>query len=118
MSRAKWRGQGLHHREGGRDCRKAKPSGESVTQGVHLLPHGAGITDDAARPFEHALAFRGKALETGPAVDQQNAKSFLELLHACRQCRLRHPAGFGRAAKMLLPSQGEQKFQFFQQVVA
>ena len=79
-------------------ARKAKPSGKSVTEGVHLLPHGAGITDDAARPFEHALAFRGKALETGPAVDQQNAKSFLELLHACRHGRPSYTAFRARTA--------------------
>ena len=96
---------------------RSRPA-KSVPERVHLLAHGAGVADDAARPFEHALAFGGKALETGAAVDQQHAEGLLELLHPGRQGRLGHPAGFGRPAEMLLAGQGEEEFQFFEQGIA
>jgi hypothetical protein len=45
------------------------------------------------------------------AVDQQHAHLFLELLHTGRKGRLRHPAGFRRAAEMLLARQGDDELQ-------
>src|SRR5215467_10490424 len=101
MTRAEWRGQRLHHRQRGRDRSKPQPSGESMAEGMHFLAHRARVADYAARPFEHALAFRSETLEPGTAVDQQDAESVLELLYPGRQSRLGHPAGFGRPAKML-----------------
>ena len=75
----------------------------------------AGIADDAAGPIEHAFAFRGKALETGAAIDQQNAERFLELLQPRRQGGLSDTTTVGRAAKMLLARQSEQKFKLVEQ---
>src|SRR5262245_53212184 len=81
----------------------------------HLLTHGASIADDAPRPVEHPLAFRGKALKTGTTVDQQYPEAVFKLLHAGRQGRLGHSTDFRRPSEMLFTSQGEEKLQLFQQ---
>ena len=82
---------------------------------MDLLAHGAGVADDAARPIEHALAFRREALEAGAAVDQQHAESVFELLHAGRQGRLGDAASFGRPAEMLFARQCQEEFELVDQ---
>ncbi len=49
---------------------------------LHFLAHGAGIADDAARPIEDPLAFRGKILEPRAAIDQEDAECLFKLLDA------------------------------------
>ncbi len=115
MARAERRGEARHHRQRGRDRGDAQPAGEAVAQRVDLLPHGAGVADDAARPVEHALALRGEAAEARAAVDQQHADRLLELLDAGRQRRLGHAAGFGGAAEMPLARQRQEKFELVDQ---
>src|SRR4029077_4686459 len=108
-------GKRLNHRQSGRDCRQTQLAGETVLEGKHFLAHGAGVTNDASRPLQYALAFRGEALKTGTAVDQQYAEAFFQLLHTSRQGRLGDPACLCRPPKMLLAGQGKEKFQFFKQ---
>jgi len=86
-----------------------------VLESKHFLTHGAGVANDASRPVQHALAFRGEALKTGTAVDQQHAEAFFQLLHASRQGRLGDPACLCRPPKMLLAGQGKEKFELFKQ---
>ena len=57
-------------------------AGKAPLQRVDLLMHGAGVADDAPRPVEHPLAFRGEALEARAALHQQNPEGILELLDA------------------------------------
>jgi hypothetical protein len=57
------RRQRRHHRQRGRDRGDAQASGQSVTQRIDLLAHGAGVADDAPCPFQHALALRRKPLK-------------------------------------------------------
>ena len=84
-------------------------------QRVDLLPHGAGVADDAARPVEHPFAFRGEALEARAALHQQHAVRVLELLDPGGKRRLGHAAGLRGAAEMLLPRQRQEKFQLVDQ---
>ena len=77
--------------------------------------HRARVADDAARPVEHALAFRREALEARAAVDQQHAHRLLELLDSGRQRRLGDAAGLGGAAEMLLAGQRQEEFELIDQ---
>jgi hypothetical protein len=83
-----------------------------VPQRVDLLAHRAAVADDAARPVEHALAFRGEAAEARAAVDQQHAHLLLELFDPRRQGRLRHPAGLRRAAEVPFPGERQDEVEF------
>src|SRR5262249_32604451 len=89
----------------------AQPPAEPMAQRIDLLAHGAAVADDAPCPIEHALALRREALEARAAIDQQHPHLLLELLHACRQRRLRHSAGLGRAAEMPLPRQRQDEVE-------
>ena len=86
-------------------------AGEAPLQRVDLLAHGARVADDAARPVEHALAFRGEALEARSALHQQHPERILELLDAGRERGLAHAAGLGRVAEMPLARQRDDEFQ-------
>ena len=115
MAHAERGGEACHHRERGGDGGDAQPPGQAVTQRLELLPHGAGVAHDAPCPVEHPLALRGEALEAGPAVDQQHAHGFLELLDPGGQRGLGHAAGLGRAAEMPLARQRQKEFQLIDQ---
>ena len=82
---------------------------------VDLLPHRAGIADDAPRPVERALALGRKALEARAALHQHHAEDFLELLEAGRHRRLGDAAGLGGAPEMTLLGQRQQKFKLVDQ---
>ena len=112
MALAIGRGQCGDHRQRGRDGGDAQPTGKTVPERIDLLTHGARVADDAARPVEHALAFRGKALEARAAVDQEHAHLLLELFDAGRKRRLCHAAGLGGAAEVLLTGQGQDEVEF------
>src|SRR6202023_4251753 len=99
--------QGQRHRDRG----DAQPAGQPVLEGVDLLAHGAAVADDAARPVEHAFAFRREILEPRAAIDQKHAETILELLDAGGEGRLCHAAGFGGPAEMLFARQREQEFE-------
>ncbi len=57
------RGEQLDHGERRGNGGDANMAGKAALQRIDLLMHGARIADDAARPVEHALAFRGESLE-------------------------------------------------------
>ena len=105
------RRQRLDHGQRHRDRGDAQPAGQPVLERVDLLAHGAAVADDAARPVEHALAFRREILEPRAAIDQQHAETILELLDAGRQRRLGDAAGLGRPAEMLFARQRQQEFE-------
>lgn len=107
MTRAKRRGQRLHHRKRRRNGSKPQPPGETVLEGMHLLAHGPGVPDDAPGPVEYPLALGREALEPGTAVDQQDAERIFQLLHACGQGRLRHAADLRGPTKMPFPGQSD-----------
>ena len=86
-------------------------AGEAAFERIDLLVHRAGVGDDTARPFEHALALRGKAAKPRSALHQQHAKTLFQLLDAGRQGGLAHPAGFRRMPEMLLARQRDDEFQ-------
>ena len=86
-------------------------AGEALLQRVDLLAHGAGVADDAARPVEHALAFRREALEARAALHQQHAEGVLELLDAGGERGLAHAAGLRRVAEMPLAGEREDEFE-------
>ena len=86
-------------------------AGKAVLQRIDLLAHGAGVADDAARPVEHPLAFRGEALEARAALHQQHPERILELLDAGRERGLAHAAGLGRMAEMPLARQRDDEFE-------
>ena len=115
MAHAERGGEACHHRKGGGDGGDAQPPGQAVTQRLELLPHGTGVAHDAPCPVEHPLALRGEALEAGPAIDQQHAHGFLELLDPGGQRGLGHAAGLGRAAEMPLARQRQKEFQLIDQ---
>ena len=111
MFLAERRGQPRHHGERRRDRRDADVAGQPVPRGAHLLAHGAGVADDAARPFEHLLALRRQPLEARAALHQHDAELVLQLLDRRRQRRLGDAALLGRAAEMLLLGQRDEEFQ-------
>ena len=92
-------------------------TGQAVLQRIDLLTHGTGVADDAARPIEHPLAFRGEALETRAALHQQHPERIFELLDAGRQRRLAHAASLGRMAEMALARQRNDEFEFVDHAV-
>ena len=86
-----------------------------MLQRVDLLTHGAGIADDAPRPFEYAHAFRREVLEAGAAVDQEDAESVFKLFDARGQGRLGDTACFRRPPEMLFARQGKEEFKLIDQ---
>src|SRR5262249_45715358 len=86
-------------------------------QRVDFLVHGAGVTDDAACPVEHAFALRGEALKTGAALHEQHAEGILELLDAGRQRRLAHAASLGGMTEMPLAGERDDEFKFIDHAV-
>ena len=115
IARAKRRRQRRHHAEHGRDRRDPDLAGELVLEAVDLLPHRAGVADDAPRPVERALAFRRKALKARAALHQHDAEDFLELLEAGRHRRLGDAAGFRGPSEMPLLCERQQKFKLVDQ---
>ncbi len=89
---------------------------KTVTQGIDLLAHGAGVADNAARPVEHALPLGGEALKARAAVDQQHAHLLLDLLDARRERRLGDAAGLGGAAEVPFPRQRQDEFELVEHV--
>jgi hypothetical protein len=85
--------------------------GQPVLERADFLTHGARIADDAARPFEDALALRREAVEARAALDEQHAERVFELLDAGGKRGLGDAAGFGGAAEMLLAGEREEEFQ-------
>ena len=104
-------GQARHHGQRGRDRGDADMAGKPVPRRAHLLVHGAGIADDAARPFQHPLAFRRQPLEARAALDQHDAELVLQLLDRGRKRRLGDAAALGRPAEMLLLGERDEEFQ-------
>src|SRR5260370_27000991 len=84
---------------------------KTLLQRLHFLAHGAGVSDDAARPIEDALAFRGEAEEARRALHQHHAQRVFELLDAGREGRLRHAALLGGPAEIALPRQRQKIFE-------
>ena len=107
MTRPKWCGQRLNHRERGRDRRKPQPSGETVLERVHFLAHRPRVADDAPSPLEHTFAFGREPLEPGTAVHEQNAECLFQLFYASRQSRLSYATDLSGAAEMPFPGQSK-----------
>ena len=91
--------------------RSLQPPGEAVAQRIDFVAHVAGVADNAARPFQHALALRRETLEARAAPHQQHAHLLLDLLHPGRQSRLGHAAGLGSAAEVFFTGQSQQEFE-------
>ncbi len=102
MTFAVRRGEARYHRQSGWHCGDPQMAGQALAQAADLVAHGAGVGDDAAGPFENALALGCQADKARAPVDQQDAEALLELFDACGQGRLRHAAHFSRMAKMPL----------------
>jgi hypothetical protein len=60
---AEWRRDQRHRRRRRRDGAEAQPSHEAVARLVQILLQGVAISEDAVRPFEHALSLRRQPLE-------------------------------------------------------
>ena len=84
---------------------------QALLQGLHFLAHGAGVGDDAARPVEDPLAFRGEAQEARGALHQHDAQRVFELFDAGREGRLRHAALLGGPAEIALARQRQKIFE-------
>ena len=115
MAGPKWRGERSDHAKRGRNRCDGDLSGKPLLEGIDLLPHRAGVADDAPRPVERALSFRGKALEPRSALHQHDAEDFLELLEAGRHRRLGDATGLGGAPEMTFLGQREQQFKLVDQ---
>jgi hypothetical protein len=113
--RSQRRGQFGNDRQRGGHRRQPKMAGQTAFQRADLVVHRARIADNAARPVEHALAFRSEADKARLSIHQQHAETFFELLQTRRQRRLRDATGIGGAAKMLLTSKCEQHLQLVDQ---
>ena len=103
-----------HAQRRGDDGNPHKP-GQTALERPDLLPHRPQIADDPLGPFQHPLAFRRQAMETGAAIDEQHAERLFELLDAGGESWLGHAAGFGSAAEALLAGDGDEKFQLIDQ---
>src|SRR5258708_32292513 len=108
MLGAKGRGQRRDHGERGRDRRDLEMPAQALLQSLHFLAHGAGVGDDAARPIEDALAFRGETEEARGALHQHDAQRGFELLDAGREGRLRHAALLGGPTEIALARQRQE----------
>src|SRR4051794_38882752 len=115
MSLPERRGERRHHAEHGRDCGDSELSGKSFLQRIDLVAHGARVADDAARPFQRALALRREANKTRAALHQRDAEHLLELFQAGRHGRLRHAARLRGPPEMLFPGERQQEFEFVDQ---
>ena len=78
---------------------------------AHLLAHGAGVADDAARPFQHPLALRRQALEARAAVDEHDAELSSSCLIAADSVGWVTPHCLGGAAEMPLLGERDEEFQ-------
>ena len=118
MPGPKWRGQRRDHAERGRNRGDGDLSGQAVLERVDLLPHRAGIADDAARPVQRPLPLGRKTLKPRAALHQHDAEDFLQLLEAGRHRRLGHAAGLGGASKVTFLGQRQQQFKLVDQKAA
>ena len=107
----KRRRQPRHHGQRRRDGGNADAAGQAVARRAHLLAHGAGVADDAARPDQHLLALRRQPLEARAAQHQHDAELVFKLLDRRRQRRLGDAARLRRAPEMLLLGQSDEEFQ-------
>jgi hypothetical protein len=64
---------------------------------AELFLEAAVVDQYALRPGEHAFAFGGQAKKPLPALDDQHAEAFLQLLDARRKRWLGHVAHYRRA---------------------
>ena len=108
------RGEHRRHGERGRDRGDPEVSDQPALERIDVLAHGAGIADDAPRPFEHPFAFRREAPKPRTALHQQHAEHVFKIFDASRQGRLAYAADFGGAAEMLLARQRDDEFKFLQ----
>src|SRR5262245_29464859 len=67
MPRPERRRQLRHHAKHRRDRSDLQLAGQFLLEALDLLPHGARIADDAARPVQRPLAFRRESLEARTA---------------------------------------------------
>ena len=86
-------------------------SDQSALERVHLLTHRPAVRDDAARPFEHALALGGEALKPRAALHQHHPELILELLDAGGKRGLADVAHLGGAAEVLLAGERNDEFK-------
>ena len=68
--------------ERGRDRGDADVADEAALERIDVLPHGAGVADDAARPFQHPLAFGRKAAKARAALHQKYAEHVFQIFDA------------------------------------
>jgi hypothetical protein len=85
-------------------------AGQIAAHGADVLHHGAGVRDNAPRPFEHALALGREALKARTTMHQHDAEPGLELLHGGRERLLCDTAALGGVAEMAVPGEGEEEF--------
>ena len=78
---------------------------------LNFLPHCLHIADQASRPNEDALTFRGETQKAGGPLDQGYVQDFFELLDALREGRLRDAAALGRTAEVPFAGQCDHEFQ-------
>ncbi len=84
----------------------------TILQTENVLPHGACITNQPVRPYQHALALRRKALKPRSSLYKRCVEHLLEALNAERQCWLGNATTFRGTAKMLFTRQRDHEFQF------
>ena len=106
-------GRGEHggHGERGRDGGDPDMADQAALEGVDILAHGAGVADDAPRPFEHALSLGSEPAKARPALHQHHPERVLQRFDAGGQSRLAHPADLGGAAKVLLAGERDDEFK-------
>jgi hypothetical protein len=80
-------------------------------KGIDLLPHRPRVADDAARPFQHAFAFRREPAEARSALHQHDAENVFQLLDARRQRGLADAACLGGTTEMALARERNDEFK-------
>jgi len=62
--------------------------------------------------FQHALAFRREAKESGAAADKHGAQLVLQLLDSLRERRLGYATSLSGLTEVLLACDGDQVIEF------
>jgi hypothetical protein len=84
---------------------------QTPARSLHLLAHGAGVADDAPRPFKHALALGRQSLEPRAALHQRHTQLILQLLDRRRQRRLGDAALLRGMAEMAFAGENNEEFK-------